>query len=113
MLLIPLIICAQNYATFPPFCTSAALQYRIIKRNASSLACSNGVNSTYKSQQNEICTASIPGAFRSYYTSFMRGASDRLSHEFVVENALSPVYDKFNLKHEFIFPGAKGVLYSP
>ena len=37
----------------------------------------------------------------------MRGAYDRLSHEFVVEKALSPVYDKFNLKHEFIFPGAR------
>jgi CRISPR/Cas system CMR-associated protein Cmr1 (group 7 of RAMP superfamily) len=71
------------------------------------------VNSTYETQQSEIRTASIPGAFRWYFTSFMRGASDRLSHEFVVENALSPVYDKFILKHEFIFPGAKGTLYSP
>ena len=113
MLLIPVIICAQNYATFRPFCISAALQYRIIKRNVPSLACINGVNSTYKSQQSENCTASIPGAFRWYYTSFMRGASDRLSHEFVIENALSPVYDKFSLKHEYIFRGAKEALYSP
>jgi len=37
----------------------------------------------------------------------MRTAYDGLNHEFVVEKAFSPVYDKFNLKHEFIFPGAK------
>lgn len=107
MLLIPIIICAQNYATFPPFCICAALQYRVIKRIVSSLACNNGVNSTYKTQQSEICTATILGAFRWYYTSFMRTAYDGLNHEFVVEKAFSPVYDKFNLKHEFIFPGAK------
>ena len=58
-------LCAE-LRTFPPICISAALQYRIIKRNVSSLACSNGVNSTYKIQQSENCTASIPGAFRWY-----------------------------------------------
>jgi hypothetical protein len=46
------------------FCIFAALQYRIPQRNVSSLACSNGVDSTYKTQQSENCTASIPGPFR-------------------------------------------------
>jgi hypothetical protein len=42
----------------------------------------------------------------------MRGASDRLSHEFVVENSFFPVNDKFILKHEYICPLAKETLYS-